>query len=163
MLRELPLHLFEQEASMPPEVFMDTIASSYARKQDRMLHEAKIRKIRDFQKQYRALVQQTAKAFKTTERKILLELGMRSSVINQYDRITGNSILEVTDKVLRERKRLSFDEMQKVFHDFIQYQKMHPDPDTKNDMKNLNSVEQRRSQQVMHKLMGLVREHRESL
>ncbi len=163
ILRELPAYLFEKEAIMTPEVFMETIASSYANKQDRMLHEAKIRKIQEFQKRYRALVRQTAKAFKQTERKILLELGMRASIINQYDRITGNSILEVTGKVLRERKRLTFDEMQKVIQDFIQYQKLQPDPDKKNDMKNLNSVEERRSQQVMNKIIGLVREHRESL
>ena len=77
--------------------------------------------------------------------------------------ITGNSILEVTEKVLKERKRLSFDEMQKVIQDFIQYQKLRPDPDKKPDMKNLNAVEERRSQQVMNKMIGLVREHRESL
>lgn len=53
--------------------------------------------------------------------------------------------------------------MQKVLQDFIQYQKLQPDPDTKNDMKNLNSVEERRSQQVMNKIIGLVRENRESL
>jgi uncharacterized protein HemX len=163
MLRELPLHLFEQNATMPPEVFMDTMASSYASKRDRRLTEAKTKKIQEFQKRYLALVQQTAKAFKKPERNILLELGMRASMINQYDRITGNSILEVTHKVLRERKRLSFNEMQKVLQDFIHYQKMRPDPDMKNEMKNLNSVEQRRSQQVMRKIIGLVREHRESL
>ena len=163
MLRELPLHLFEKEAIMAPEVFMETMASSYANKRDRTFNEAKIRKIHEFQKRYLALVQQTAKTFKTTERKILLELGMRASIINQYDRITGNSIIEVTDKVLRERKRLSFDEMQKVIHDFIHYQKMRPDPDAKKEMKNLNAVEERRSQQVMSKIIGLVREHRESL
>ena len=53
--------------------------------------------------------------------------------------------------------------MQKVLHDFIQYQKMRPDPDKKKEMKNLNLVEERRSQQVMNKIIGLVREHRESL
>jgi len=163
ILRELPAHLFEKEALMPPEEFMDTIASSYASKQDRILHEAKTRKIQEFQKRYLALVQQTAKAFKKTQRKILLELGMRASIINQYDRITGNSILEVTDNVLKERKRLSFDGMQTVFHDFIHYQKMHPDPNKKNEMKPLNSIEKQRSQQVMDKIIGLVREHRESL
>ncbi len=163
MLRELPAHLFEQEAIMTPEIFMETMASSYANRRDRTLHKAKTRKIQEFQKRYRALVQQTAKAFKATERKILLELGMRASIINQYDRITGNAILEVTAKVLRERKRLSFDEMQKVIQNFIHYQRMRPDPDTKKDMKNLNSVEERRSQQVMNKIIGLVREHRESL
>lgn len=163
ILRELPAHLFEKEAIMTPEEFMRTIASSYANKQDRTLNDAKTRKIQEFQKRYRALVQQTAKTFKKSERKILLELGMRSSIINQYDRITGNSILEVTDNVLRERKRLSFDEMQKVIHDFIHYQKMRPDPDKKKEIKKLKSVEQQRSQQVMDKIIGLVREHRESL
>ena len=163
ILRELPAHLFEKEEIMTPKVFMETMASSYANKRDRTLTEAKIRKIQEFQKRYRALVRQTAKAFKQTERKILLELGMRASIINQYDRITGNSILEVTEKVLRERKRLTFDEMQKVIQDFIHYQKLQPDPDTKKDMKNLNAVEERRSQQVMNKIIGLVREHRESL
>jgi hypothetical protein len=83
--------------------------------------------------------------------------------IYQYDPITGYSILGVTAKVLRERKRLSFDEMHKVLHDFIQYQKLQPDPDLKNKKENLDSVEQRRSRQVRHKIMGLVREYRESL
>lgn len=55
-----------------------------------------------------------------------------------------------------------FDGMQKVIQYFIQYQKMRPDPDTKKDMKNLNVVEERRSQKVMDKIIGLVREHRES-
>ena len=163
ILRELPAHLFEKNSIMTPEEFMETIASSYANKRDRRLHEAKTRKIQEFQKRYMALVRQTAKTFEKTERKILLELGMRASIINQYDRITGNSILEVTDRVLRERKRLSFDGMQKVIQDFIHYQKMRPDPDSKKEMKTLNSVEQQRTQQVMDKIMGLVRENRESL
>jgi len=163
ILRELPAHLFEKEAVMTPEAFMETIASSYANRRDRTLYEANIRKIHEFQKRYRALVQQTSKRFNTTERKILLELGMRASIINQYDRITGESILWVTEKILRERKRLSFDEMQKVIHDFIQYQKMRPDPDTNKEITTQNSVEKRRSQQVMDKIMWLVREHRESL
>ena len=163
ILRELPAHLFENDVFMTPKVFMETMASSYASKRDKTLHESKTRKIHEFQKRYRGLVQQTAKAFNKPERNILLELGMRSSIINQYDRITGNSIIEVTDKVLKERKNLSFDEMQKVFHDFIHYQKMKPDPNTKNGRKSLNSVEERRSQHVMHKIIGLVRENRESL
>ena len=163
ILRELPAHLFEKDTIMSPKEFMGTMASSYASKRDRMLPETKIRKIHEFQKRYRALVQQTARSFKTTERKILLELGMRSSIINQYDRITGNSIIEVTNKVLRERKKLSFDEMQKVFQDFIHYQKMRPEPGAKKDMKSPNVLEERRSQQVMNKIIGLVRENRESL
>ncbi|MGE0475093.1 MAG: protein adenylyltransferase SelO family protein [Nitrospirales bacterium] len=163
ILRELPVHLLGKEAIMTPELFMETMASSYASKRDKTLHDAKTKKIHEFQKRYMALVQQTAKTFKTTERKIVLELGMRSSMINQYDRITGNSILGVTEQVLRERKRLSFDEMQKVLQDFIRYQKMRPDLETKNDMKHLNSIEQRRAHQVMHKIIALVREHRESL
>ena len=75
MLRELPLHLFEKEAVMTPEVFMDTMASSYASKQDRTLTEAKTRKIHEFQKRYWALVQQAANAFKKTERKIYSKSG----------------------------------------------------------------------------------------
>jgi arabinogalactan endo-1,4-beta-galactosidase len=65
--------------------------------------------------------------------------------------------------VLRERKRLSFDGMQKVIQDFIHYQKMHPDPEKQKQMKTLKSVEQQRTQQVMDKIIGLVRENRESL
>ncbi|MCB1073871.1 MAG: hypothetical protein KDK96_12350, partial [Chlamydiia bacterium] len=120
--------------------FMATMASSYAKKRDRTLHVAKVRKIREFQTRYWALVRQTAKACKTTERIILLELGMRASMINQYDRITGNSILEVTEKVLKERKKLSFDDMHQVIQDFIQYQKLQPNPDRTVHRKNVNAV-----------------------
>ena len=163
MLRELPAHLFEKEAPMTPEEFMETIASSYATRRDKMLNDAKTRKIHEFQKRYIALVRQTAKAFNKPEQKLLLELGMRSSIINQYDRVTGESILWVTEKILRERKKLSFDELQTVIQDFIHYQKLRPDSDKKKAMNTRNSVEKRRSQQVMDKMMWLVREHRESL
>ena len=84
-------------------------------------------------------------------------------MINQYDRITGNSILEVTEKVLKERKRLSFDDMHQVIQDFIHSQKLQPDPDRTVHRKNVNAVEARQSQRVMTKLMGLVRDNRESL
>ncbi|GJL55368.1 MAG: hypothetical protein NPIRA02_25000 [Nitrospirales bacterium] len=163
MLRELPVHLCEKEAIMSPAVFMNTIASSYATKRDRTLNETKIKKIQKFQKRYLALVRQTADRFNKPERKLLLELGMRSAIINQYDRITGGSILLVTGKILRERRRSSFDEMQQVIHDFIQYQKMRPGSEKKTEVKMLHSEEQRRSQQVMNKIIGLVREYRESL
>ena len=163
VLRELPIHLVEQEMFMTPDAFMATMASSYAKKRDRTLHVAKVRKIREFQTRYWALVRQTAKACKTTERIILLELGMRASMINQYDRITGNSILEVTEKVLKERKKLSFDDMHQVIQDFIQYQKLQPNPDRTVHRKNVNAVEARQSKRVMTKLMGLVRDNRESL
>lgn len=163
ILRALPPHLSETDAIMTPDVFMGTMASSYANKRDRTLDETKIRKIREFQKLYRALVHQAAKHFKKTERQMLLELGMRASIINQYDRITGESIIWVTEKILRERKRLSFDKLQAVLRDFILYQKMRPDPDKKKEIKNRKSVAQRRSQRVMNRIVGLVREHRESL
>ena len=48
MLRELPLHLFGKEAIMTPEVFMETIASSYASKRDRTVMKRKIRKMQNF-------------------------------------------------------------------------------------------------------------------
>ncbi|MCA9469668.1 MAG: hypothetical protein KC643_30080, partial [Nitrospira sp.] len=163
VLRELPIHLVEQDVFMTPDAFMATMASSYAKKRDRTLHVAKVRKIREFQTRYWALVRQTAKACKTTERIILLELGIRASMINQYDRITGNSILEVTEKVLKERKRLSFDDMHQVIQDFIHSQKLQPDPDRTVHRKNVNAVEARQSKRVMTKLMGLVRDNRESL
>ena len=84
-------------------------------------------------------------------------------MINQYDRITGNSILEVTEKVLKERKKLSFDDMHQVIQDFIHYQKLQPDLDRTVHRKNVNAVEARQSKRVMTKLMGLVRDNRESL
>ena len=84
-------------------------------------------------------------------------------MINQYDRITGNSILKVTEKVLKERKRLSFDDMHQVIQDFIHSQKLQPDPDRTVYRKNVNAVEARQSQRVITKLMGLVRDNRESL
>jgi hypothetical protein len=40
---------------------------------------------------------------------------------------------------------------------------MRPDPEKKNGREHLNSVEERRAQQVMNKMIGLVQENRESL
>jgi hypothetical protein len=74
---------------------------------------------------------------------------MRSSVINKYDRVTGDSISFIVDKVQKLRPKLSPDELFQLTQEFTSYQNLDPDqkmtaneipPRHKNIMRNFYSI-----------------------
>ena len=122
-LRELP-RLYQKEPSLiDPNSFIEIIRSGYAKKKDLSLTSSRVRHISLFQKCYLEMMQKVAKQFHGSRlSKILLEVGMRSSIRNPYDRITGDGVLFVTDQIIKDKKRLSIDEIHQVMLGIIQTQ-----------------------------------------
>jgi uncharacterized protein YdiU (UPF0061 family) len=129
-LRELPkYYLRDKNLFLPPEAFLKMMKSSYAKKPDLKISSYRLEKIREFQDRYVKLVEITANknAKKTTTvERILLELTMRSSVINRPDRITGDGVMDVTEILLKMKKKWPQSELQLFFEKLVDYQLLDP-------------------------------------
>src|SRR5690606_4411013 len=87
IMREFPQLYLTRQTTLSHQDFMEVIKSSYAKKSDLKLTVVRKKQINRFQNTYLALVDAVEKEFKQTKTQLLLELTMRSSVINKYDRV----------------------------------------------------------------------------
>ena len=119
ILRELPQVYNCSPTLLNAEEFISIIRSSYATEKDLQISSYRRQKVKDFQRYYLQLIQAIARKFKFDSERILLDLSIRSAIINKYDRITGNSIILVVDKLLEFRPALSASEIFQILDDFV--------------------------------------------
>jgi uncharacterized protein YdiU (UPF0061 family) len=135
-LRELPkYYLKDKNLFMEPESFLKMMKSSYAKKADLKITPYRLEKIREFQDRYVKLIEITAgKSIKrsSTIERVLLEITMRSSVINRQDRITGDGVMDVTEIILKMKKKWPQFELQLFFEKLVDYQLLDPSKEKSN-------------------------------
>ena len=156
ILREMPQLYLSRDEKISCEEFMEIIRSAYATKKDVELSNYRRSKINAFQKLYWELVRKAARQEEVDASKILLGLTVRASIINKYDRVTGDSITTVVDKILAKRKKLGANEIYKVLKNFSEYQNL--DPEKK---KPLDSWKDR--SRFMRGIMEIVKDYREGI
>jgi uncharacterized protein YdiU (UPF0061 family) len=160
ILRELPqLHLSRGEFIKDQE-FIEILKSSYAKPKDLELTPYRKRKIRDFQKSYHKLVEVVSAHSKTSLSQTLLSVTMRSSVINRFDRVTGDSISTIRIMVMEKLKTLTPDRLYKLAKNFATYQNL--DPENEYDQDDQLKKGKTRSQ-IFKGFVEIVREYREGL
>lgn len=158
ILRELPqLLLMRSHDRIADEEFMEIIKSNYAVKKDLEMSEYRHTKIRDYQKTYMQLIEKVAKYQERSVEQVMLEISMRSSVINKFDRVTGDSITNIVHEVLAQKPRLSADNAYELLEEFMDYQNL--DPQTKRDAPPKRNVKN----PLMKGVLKIVREFREGL
>ncbi len=158
VMRELPQLIATKERVLDPKEFMEVIKSSYAKKSDLKVTEQRKRQMVRFQNSYMGLIAAVEKDFTSTRGQMLLELTMRSSVINKYDRVTGDSITYIVEKVQKLRPKLTAEELYFLARQFKSYQNL--DPDDKNVTSNETLS---RHKNIMQGLYSIVRECREGI
>jgi len=157
ILRELPQIYLHRESSLEREEFIDIIKSTYATAADLEITKYRAKKIDEFQDLYWQLVHTLAKKYNKDISDILLQITMRSSVINKYDRVTGDSISNIVDKVMKRKPKLKSDELYQIMHEFSEYQNL--DPDNKRSVKNKKSEHSK----MMKGMLKIVRDFREGI
>lgn len=157
ILREYPQLYLIRKTTLRPEEFIEILKSSYAKKSDLELSDLRIKQIHEFQRHYLFLIAALEKETKLSKAQILLELTMRSSIINKYDRVTGNSITYIVDKVQKLRPKLSTDELFQLATEFSTYQNLNPD----NSGKRINTSS--RQKNILRNIQLIVRDCREGL
>ena len=127
ILRELPVLIKKGEFPIGSKKFIDILKSNYATKKDIGLYSARDVRIRGFQKQYMGILEAVSRLTKKSIEGVLDEVIKRSSLINKYDRITGDAIISVANKLIRNRKSIPVNERHRLMADFITQQIVRPE------------------------------------
>lgn len=155
ILRELPQLYLSRNTSIERSEFIEIIKSYYANKEDLVSTSYRDKKIDEFQEAYWKIVQKASKLTGEETQTILLNMTMRSSIINKIERVTGDSIGEIVDKVMNIKPKLKSTELFDVLSEFVDYQDLRPESKmTKSDKSQSNLVKG---------MLKIVREYREGL
>ena len=127
VLRELPQLYLVKGDKITHEEFIDIAKSTYSMPEDLALYPSRVNKINTFQNKYWEIINIVAKYKKISVEKLLLETTMRSSVINKYDRVTGDSITNIVDKVMKQKPKLSTEQIYDLMNEIKTYQTFDPD------------------------------------
>lgn len=110
--------------------FIKILKSNYATRKDIGVYNVRdVRdvRIRAFQKQYKGIIESAAKLTGTSMEGVLDEIIKRTQLINKYDRITGDAIISVANKLIRNRKSIPINERHRLMADFINQQIVRPE------------------------------------
>lgn len=161
VLRELPQIMLSRGVSgvINSNEFLDVIKSSYATKADLKRSLRRDMKIKSFQKNYLKLISKVAGKLKLTPEKVLLDVSMRSSVINKYDRVTGDSITNIVQKVMSKKPKLSAEEINEILKEFTDYQNLNPDKSRRPS----NFETEKEQSKLVKGMLQIVREFRDGI
>jgi hypothetical protein len=156
ILRELPQIYLSRGVDIDKQEFLNILKSSYATEDDVKINSYRSKKISDFQKLYWKIVDITSEITNICKTKILLEMTMRSSIINKYDRVTGDSVSKIVELVLKNKKKLGVDGVYQLLEDIVDYQNI--DPKTRKRSKH-----HPRENKLLREVFEIVHYYRESL
>jgi len=162
ILRELPLRYLQQDKLITYRDFIDILKSDYAQECDLALHSYRRRRIHQFQHAYRELLTLMAQVSGCSERSVLLRLSVRSTLINRYERVTGDAIIGVTDKLLQIYRRTNTQELLRVFENFVEQQILKPEYFSKRD-RHLPALRNAKTKKVLHAMLKTVKDSREGI
>ncbi len=160
ILRELPQLFLSGVERLAPQDFIEVIKSSYAVPEDLELTSYRKKKIEEFQSLYLDLAGKVAQFHQCALTTILLQMTMRSSVINKYDRVTGDSIGIIVEKIMAHKPRFKPNEVYELLRDFIDYQDLNPDG-PRRERKSANR--EIKKEKFVKGLVKIVRDYREGL
>jgi uncharacterized protein YdiU (UPF0061 family) len=127
VLRELPQRYADGRGRPELRDLMTIMASSYAQRRDKTLTPNKTRRMTAYLKHYEELIQTAARHDKGTPRRALLKLAMRAALRNRADRITGNAIVLMAERLAKESGKLGPDDLQGLIDAVIAQQLVDPD------------------------------------
>ncbi len=163
ILRELPtIYLTNDATSIPPGTFISIIKSNYASKNDLALTSGRREKIRQFQLVYKKLVDSAVRITGSNRQKILQKMASRSSLINRYDRATGDALIYVTDQLIKNKRKFTSTELSRIIHSFVEQQILRPEYFEQGSASRtrMNGVE---SKQLMKAMLKMVEVYREGI
>jgi uncharacterized protein YdiU (UPF0061 family) len=154
ILRTMPKMIITRKNFLEDTEFISILRSNYATEEDCEINAYRSKMIKSFQTLYWNLIKKLAKYNKQSFEKQMVTISMRSSVVNKMERVTGDSISIIVDKLLKERSKLSVGEIYKLIKDFAEIQNVKPSekPVLQKDIKGL-----------VKQFFEIVKEHREGL
>lgn len=157
LLRELPQIYLARGEKVEDFEFVEIMKSNYALAEDLEINPYRKKMISQFQELYLKLIDSFSKNNKKNANQVLLEISMRSSIINKTERVTGDSITFIVERLSKMRKKLSLDEIYHLVHDFALYQNLDPAFDQKQIKVD------KKEEKILRDFFEIVRECREGI
>ena len=129
ILRELPQHYLAEYRPIPSEKFIDILRSEYGTDKDVALTPTRKAKVKRFQELYLALVSRASRHLHQPVNKLMADMRDRVALINRYDRVTGDAILYVADKMMKAAEKLHMNSalIHDIFREFVEQQILNPE------------------------------------
>ena len=129
ILRELPQHYLTKRRLISPGNFIDILRSEYGTDKDVVLTSTRKAKIKRFQELYWALVNRASHHLHQPVNKLMVDMRDRVALINRYDRVTGDAILYVADKMMKAAEKLHMNSalIHDIFREFVEQQILNPE------------------------------------
>ena len=127
LLRELPQLLLSGVPTLTPRQVMEILRSNYATEKDLRITTARKRRAALFQCGYNDLVDRVALLTSQSRTAVLSQLVARAALINRYDRITGDAIIHIADRLMEHRYRMGYAAFHQLFHDLVDDQVLRPE------------------------------------
>ena len=84
-------------------------------------------RIRRFQTSYNELVDGVARITGASRQKILQKMVSRTSLINRYDRATGDALIGVTENLVKNKRKFTATELSRIIRAFVEQQILRPE------------------------------------
>lgn len=162
ILRELPALYLSGAETIPPQQFIEILRSDYASSADVRLSRSRREKIARFQRAYRLLVRRAAALTGRTAGDLLRQIGERSALINRCSRVTGDAILLVGERMVREWKAVSTEELHDMFRDFVEGQILRPES-LSAEAASHRRAKSGKTQRLLHAMLDTVKKYREGV
>jgi uncharacterized protein YdiU (UPF0061 family) len=160
LLRELPARALATGTRPDPREVLGLAASTYASRRDRRPTPTKLRHARELERLHFQLIRAAASLCAMPFGRVLEDVSSRSAVLNRYARITGDAATYAVDRLLRDRRRLSADEVYRIIHRFVHAQILVPEEIPRSGRaKNLS----RGAKEVFDEMLSFVAEYRHGL
>lgn len=164
ILREYPQIILSRGETITRDEFINIAKSSYATKGDLEINQYRASKIDSFQENYLRIVETVAKKSKKSKEDILLEILMRSSIINKFERVTGDSIARIVDTVMKKVKKFDPQIMFGVMKEFRENQTFDPDNiERSQGSRNTNRDKRQPVKPIVSEFLKIVRDYREGI
>jgi hypothetical protein len=162
IMRELPGFYLSNNRIMEPKDFIEILKSNYACEEDIALSQSRKAKIIQFQKLYWKLVKKAATLSRKSTKKILSYMAGRSALINRYERVTGDSIIGVTSKVVRGGKSMNSKGLHDMFVGFVEEQILRPEYFERSDRSN-RRLRNKKAKKILDTMLKIVKDYREGI
>jgi hypothetical protein len=162
ILRELPEYYLDGNLSISADEFIEIARSNYATNMDSKLTPSRKKRITEFLALYNKIFEKAAQLRKTPATSVLREITTRSALINRYDRITGDSIIHIANRLIKAGKKVSSKEFYAMYEDFVEAQVLLPEyfpRGTKTNKRHKTA----NAKKAYHSMLDVVREHREGI
>lgn len=159
LLRMLPAHFAYNTTCMPEKELLTVIKSKYADRKASQLTSYLAFKLRRVQQHYFDLMNAAAKTAGVPVQKFIAQLHERSSLINRYERVTGDAIVNISDAFVRQRRQYSVDQFSQLLHHFITAQNLNPD----GGRPSTTTPTLQKARNLLQNLFKVVKDYREGL